>query len=135
MKRKENRYAVKTGASVLFQKSVAFGLLKHRTVHSGAIIDISLTGIRAEYTTATAWSSDFDRMSIVTADNKISIHNIPCKIISDRKVRSLQNGTFVRRCGIEFGKLSDYHKLKLSYFIQKYTIISDSKKSWHIEFV
>lgn len=134
MKRKEKRYTVKAGASVLFKKSIAFGLLKHRTVHSGAIIDISLTGIRAEYTTDTAWSSEFDKMSVVTSDNNISIHNIPCKIISDRKVRYLQNGTFVRRCGIEFGNLSDYHKLQLSYFIKKYTIVSDSNKSWHIEF-
>lgn len=134
VKRKEARYAVKTEASVLFKKSSVFGLFKHRIVHSGTIIDISHTGIRAEYKTTTAWSSDFDRMSIVTADNSISINNIPCKIISDRKVRYLQNGNYLRRCGIKFGNLSEYHKLKLSYFIQKYTIVSDNQKSWHIEF-
>ena len=134
MKRKEKRYAVKTGASVLFKKSFAFGLFKNRTVYSGTIIDISLTGIRAEYTTATIWSGDFNKMSIVTIDNHISITNIPCKIITDRKVRHLQNDTFLRRCGIRFGNLSDYHKLQLSYFIQKYTVVSDNQKSWHIEF-
>jgi c-di-GMP-binding flagellar brake protein YcgR len=134
MKRKEKRYAVKTGTSVLLKKTFAFGLFKNRTVYSGTIIDISLTGIRAEYTTATAWSGDFNKMSIVTADNNISINNIPCKIISDRKIRYLQNSTFLRRCGIEFGDLSDYHKLQLSYFIQKYTIIPDDQNSWHIEF-
>ena len=134
MKRKEKRYAVKTGASVLFKKSFAFGLFKNRTVYSGTIIDISLTGIRAEYTTATIWSGDFNKMSIVTIDNHISINNIPCKIITDRKVRHLQNDTFLRRCGIRFGNLSDYHKLQLSYFIQKYTVVSDNQKSWHIEF-
>ncbi len=134
VQRKMTRYAVKTGASVLLKKSFAFGLFRHRTAHSGTIIDISLTGIRAEYTTAEVWSVGFDKMSIVTTDNNISIHNIPCKIISDRKLRSLQNGTFVRRCGIEFGKLSNYHKLQLSYFIQKYTVVSDNQKSWHIEF-
>ena len=134
VQRKMARYAVKTGASVLFKKSFAFGLFKHRIVHSGTIIDISLTGIRAEYTTATVWSGDFDKMFIVTTDNNILIQDIPCKIISDRKVRSLQNGTFVRRCGIKFGNLSDYHKLQLSYFIQKYSVVPDNQKSWHIEF-
>ncbi len=134
VKRKEMRHAVKTDASVLLKKSFAFGLFKDRIIHSGTIIDISLTGVRAEYTTTTVWSSDFNKMSIVTADNNISIHNIPCKIISDRKVRYLQNNTYLRRCGIKFGKLSDYHKLQLSYFIQKYTIVSDNQKSWHIEF-
>ncbi len=134
VQRKEERYAVKTEASVLFRKSFAFGLFKHRTVYSGTIVDISLTGIRAEYSTATAWFGNFDKMSIVTADNTISINDIPCKIISDRKVKYLQDGTFVRRCGIKFGKLSDYHKLQLSYFIKKYTVVSDNQKSWHIEF-
>lgn len=134
MKRNEKRYAVKKGASVLFKKSFAFGLFNNRTVYSGSIIDISLTGIRAEYTTTTVWSGDFNKMSIVTTDNHISINNIPCKIISDRKVRPLQNDTFLRRCGIKFGNLSNYHKLQLSYFIKKYTIVSDDKKSWHIEF-
>jgi c-di-GMP-binding flagellar brake protein YcgR len=134
VQRKENRYAVKTGASVLFKKSSALGLFKNRVVYSGTIVDISHTGIRAEYTTATVWSGDFNKMSIVTTDNHISINDIPCKIISDRKVKSLQNGTFLRRCGIEFGKLSDYHKLQLSYFIKKYTVVSDNQKSWHIEF-
>ena len=134
VQRKEARYAVKTEASVLFNKSTAFGLFKHRTVYSGTIIDISLTGIRAEYKTTTVWSGDFNKMSIVTADNNFSINNIPCKIISDRKVRYLQDGTYLRRCGIKFGKLSEYHKLQLSYFIQTYTIVSDNQKSWHIEF-
>lgn len=128
------RYAVKTGAFVLFKKSFVFGLLKPRTLHSGAIINISLSGIRAQYTAVTIWSSDFDKMSIVTTDKKITIDNIPCKIISDSKVSRLPNGAFIRRCSIKYGDLSDYHKLQLSYFIQEYTIDPNSPKPWRIEF-
>jgi hypothetical protein len=134
VRRKKARYAVKAGTFVLFKKSLVFGLFKPRTVQSGTIINISLSGIRAQYTAATAWSKDFDKMSIATIDEKDSIDNIPCKIISDSNISRLPNGTFVRRCSIKYGNLSDYHKLQLSYFMQEYTIDPNSPKSWHIEF-
>jgi hypothetical protein len=73
-------------------------------------------------------------MSIATIDEKDSIDNIPCKIISDSNISRLPNGTFVRICSIKYGNLSDYHKLQLSYFMQEYTIDPNSPKSWHIEF-
>lgn len=132
--RKKVRYAVKTGAFVLFKKSSVIGLFKPRTVQSGTIVNISLNGIRAEYSAATAWSKDFDKMSIVTSDKKITIDNIPCKIISDSNVNRLSDGTFVRRCSIEYGVLSDYHTLQLSYFMKAYTIDPNNPKPWHIEF-
>jgi len=134
VRRKKARYAVKTGAFVLFKKSSVIGLFKPRTVQSGTIVNISLSGIRAEYSAATAWSKDFDKMSIVTIDTKIKIDNIPCKIISDSNVSRLPDGTFVRRCSIKYGTLSDYHALQLSYFMKEYTIDPNSPKPWHIEF-
>ena len=134
VRRKKARYAVKKGASVLFKKSSVIGLFKPRTVKSGSIINISLSGIRAQYTAATVWSKDFDKMSIVTIDKKFTIDNIPCRIISDSNISRLPNGTFVRRCSIKYGNLSDYHKLQLSYFMQEYTIDPNNPTPWHIEF-
>ena len=134
VRRKKERYVIKTGAFVLFKKSSVIGLFKPRTVQSGSIINISLNGVRVEYTAATVWSKDFDKMSIVTIDKKITIDNIPCKIISDSNVSRLANGTFVRRCSIQYRTLSDYHKLQLSYFMKVYTIDPNSPKPWHIEF-
>ena len=134
VRRKKARYAVKKGASVLFKKSSVIGLFKPRIVKSGTIINISLSGIRAQYTAATVWSKDFDKMSIVTTDKKFTIDNIPCKIISDSNISRLPNGTFVRRCSIKYGNLSDYHKLQLSYFMQEYTIDPNNPTPWHIEF-
>jgi len=134
VRRKKARYAVKKGAFVLFKKSSIIGLFKPRTILSGTIINISLSGIKAQYTATTVWSKDFDKMSIVTIDKKITIDNIPCNIISDSNISRLPNGTFIRRCSIEYGSLSDYHKLQLSYFMQKYTIDPNSPKPWHIEF-
>jgi len=134
VRRKKVRHAVKKGAFVLFKKSLLIGLFKPRTVQSGTIVNISLNGIRAEYSATSAWSKDFDKMSIVTKDKKIEIDNIPCKIISDSNVSRLSDGTFVRRCSIEYGALSDYHTLQLSYFMKEYTIDPNSPKPWHIEF-
>jgi hypothetical protein len=73
-------------------------------------------------------------MSIVTTDKKIKINNIPCKVISDSMVARLENGTFVRRCGIKLGNLSDSKREQLSTFVQAYVIDSKTSKAWHIEF-
>ena len=132
--RQRERWAVKQGASVVFKKSFLIAMFKPRPVQSAAIIDISNSGIRAQYTATTIWSKGFDKMSIVTIDRKITIDDIPCKIISDSVVSHLPNGNFVRRCGIKFGKLSDYHKLQLSHFIKEYSINPKDSKIWHTEF-
>jgi hypothetical protein len=133
-RRKKGRRAVKSGAFVVFKKSFLFGLFKSRVVHSAEIIDISINGIKAQYTATTTWSRNFDIMSIVTTDKKIKIDNIPCKVISDSMVAHLENGTFVRRCGIKLGDLSDKRKTQLSTFVQEYVTDSETSKPWHTEF-
>jgi len=133
-RREKGRRTVKPGAFVVFKKSYIWGLFKSRVVYSAEIINISISGIKAQYTATTTWTKNFDKMSIVTIDRKIIIDNIPCTLISDSMVAQLENGTFVRRCGIKYGNLSDYHKLQLSNFIQEYAINPKKTKVWHIEF-
>ena len=133
-RRKKGRRTVKSGAFVVFKKSFLFGLFKSRVVHSAEIIDISINGIKAQYTATTTWSRNFDKMSIITIDKKIKIDNIPCKVISDSVVAHLENDTFVRRCGLRYGNLTDSHKSQLSNFIQEYAIGPKKLKVWHIEF-
>jgi len=132
--RSEERYAVKSGAFVMFKKSYVFGLFKPCIVKSGTITNMGLLGIGVEYTATTAWSKKFDKMSIVTRDQKILINNIPCKIITDYKVGRLQNGAFVRRCGIEYGALSDFQQFQLSNFMKKFAIYTNNTKSLYKEF-
>ena len=133
-RRKKGRRVVKPGAFVVFKKSFIFGLFNSRVVHSAETINISINGIKAQYTATTTWSRNFDKMSIITTDKKIKIDNIPCKVISDSMVAHLENGAFVRRCGIKLGNLSDKRKKQLSTFVQEYVIDSETSKSWHIEF-
>jgi hypothetical protein len=133
-RRKKGRRAVKSGAFVVFKKSLFFGLFKSQVVHSAEIINVSTSGIKAQYTAGTIWSRKFDTMSIITNDKKIKIDNIPCKVISDSMVARLENGTFVRRCGIKLGTLSDVKKSQLSSFVQAYVIDTETSTAWHIEF-
>jgi len=109
-------------------------LFNYRVVHSAEIINISISGIKAQYTATTTWSRNFDRMAIVTTDKKFKIDNLQCKVISDSMVDYLDNGAFVRRCGIKFGNLSDKKKTQLSTFVQEYVTDSETSKPWHIEF-
>jgi hypothetical protein len=133
-RRKKGRRAVKPGAYVVFKKSLLGGLFNSHVVHSAEIVNLSITGIKAQYTTTTTCSRNFDKMSIVTTDKKIKIDNVPCKVISDSMVAHLENGAFVRRCGIKLGELSDKRKKQISIFVQEYAIDSETSKPWHIEF-
>ena len=133
-RRKKRRRSVKPGAFVVFKKSFLFGLVSSRVVHSAEIINISINGIKAQYTATTIWSRNFDKMSIVTTDKKNKIDNIPCEVISDSLVARLENGAFVRKCGIKLGNLPDFNKKQLSTFVQEYVTDSETSKSWHIEF-
>ena len=86
---KFNFQSKKPGAFVVFKKSLLGGLFNSRVVHSAEIVNISITGIKAQYTATTTWSRNFDKMSIVTTDKKIKIDNVPCKVISDSMVAHL----------------------------------------------
>ncbi len=132
--RQKVRCAVKSGVMVEFKKSFLFSLFNPCKIRSTTIIDISLTGIKAEYNVTTAWCKVFDKVSIVTTDANYSIENIPCRIVSDLEVGHLNDDTFVRRCGIEFMYLSESKELQLLSFIQEYAIDPNVQKAWHIEY-
>jgi len=132
--RQKVRCAVKTGTMVELKKSFLFRLFNPYKILSATIIDISLTGIKAEYKVTTSWSRDFDKVSIVTPDANFSIENISCRIVSDLAVGQLNGDSFVRRCGIEFMYLSESKKLQLLSFIQAYAIDPNVPKAWYIEY-
>jgi len=135
-KRKTDRCNLKPGACVLFKKSLFFGLIKPRTVKSAAILDMSLSGIRAQYNTTSKWSLHFDRVSIGTVDKKIEIDRVDCRVMSDCIVEHHTNGPYTRMCGIKFVNLSDAVKSKLSQIIETYGSDSlEKSKSWHKELV
>ncbi len=84
-------------------------------------MDISLGGLRAQYIASGIYPYKDDVLSIVTKDGKVKIENIPFKIITDYIYTRLPDDSYLRRCGIKFGKLSDSHKQQLNHLIQVYS--------------
>jgi hypothetical protein len=120
--RKQERVKVKKGVSVVFRKPRFFKWFKPRTEKLATITDISLGGLRAQYVAGEMWTHEFDKLSIVTDDDKIKIDNIPFKVISDFPVSYLPNSKNLRKFGVKFVELHSEYIPKLNYIIQNYTI-------------
>lgn len=118
--RKLVRYKLNKSASVYLKQQRSFKLLRPHTVKF-AIVDISLGGCRAQYVATEMYPYKHDLLSIVTKDGKIKIEDIPFKIITDHKCTCLPDDTYLRRCGLKFGNLSDHHKQQLNYLIRDYS--------------
>ena len=58
-------------------------------------------------------------LSIETHDGAIKVENIPFKVITDFNYKSLPDNTYLRICGIRFGKLSKNHILQINELIAK----------------
>jgi hypothetical protein len=132
--RSNERLGIKPGASVVVKKSFLFGFGTSRIIHSAAIIDISLNGMRVEYKAPTIWSFAFDKLSIKTHNHAFLIEDIPCHIISDTMRYRLPKRGCVRRCGIQFGRLSYLQRKQMSIFIREYAVEPNPPSSWHVAF-
>ena len=66
----------------------------------------------------------YGRLSIVTADEGLTLNDIQYRIVSDIPVNEAASTMDVpyRRCGIEFEVLSPLQKEQLKYFIQNHTL-------------
>ena len=133
-RRINERLGIKPGASVVVKKSFLFGFGTSRIIHSAAIIDISLNGMRVEYKAPTIWSFNFDKLSIKTYNQAFLIEDIPSSIISDTMLYRLPKRGCVRRCGIQFGRLSYLQRTQMTIFIREYAVDPNPPSSWHVEF-
>jgi hypothetical protein len=73
------------------------------------------------------WSTDFNKLTISKAADKIKIDKIPFKAISDFSTSRLPNSKFLRRCGVQFGELRPVQKNQIHYFIQNLTHTTDRR--------
>ena len=132
--RRESRRTVRPGASVVFKKSPRFRFGKSRVLHTAELMDISTEGLRARYIAEDKWSSPFDHISITAADNKVTIHDIYCKIMSDFQVNYTNTGKRARVCGVKFSRLTGSQKRKLERFIREHTVREEESSQWHVQF-
>jgi hypothetical protein len=113
-RRQLQRFRVQDGAFVILSPSDA-GV--------GRLIDISMDGLSFDYVTTQEPSSEPTALEILVSDSAFRLYNVPCKIISDFETFQIPEArSHKRRCGLQFGELTQSQISQLEYFIQHYTI-------------
>ena len=109
-RRKHNRLQVKDGASVV---------LRAHFLELGQIIDVSKGGLAFRYIPSHQPSSGPSDLVILSDDRTFYLDEIPFKIASDFEIG---NDPFsflkIRRCGLQFDKLTRNHVSQLKHFIR-----------------
>ena len=119
--RKRVRSKLKQSVHVFLNRAGRFKITRPQTIKFGVILDISLGGLRAQYISADMFPYHHETLTILTDDGIVKIENIPFKVITDFKFTRLPDNTWLRRCGIKFGVLSEKHKQYLNQLIQNYS--------------
>lgn len=106
----------------------AFAALGSKYNRVGKIIDISLGGLAFEYISGENSCSNSLEVDIFLVDNVYHLYNIPCKMLYDMQIHvphvnnKLIKILTIKRCGVQFGELSDYDLTQLKLFLEGYTI-------------
>ena len=82
---------------------------------TGEIIDISMGGLAFSYLEREDWDGVTFDCGILFGENDLCIEDLPLKIISDCAINS--GISVIRRCGVQFGKLTTKQMAQLEYFI------------------
>jgi len=103
-RREHRRFKAREGSFAALKPSQAVG----------EITNISKGGLAVHYAL-------YDR--IVTTDH-FHLKKIPCKTVSDFEIEeSLPDSSIsMRRCGLQFGGLTEEQKSQLDYFLHNYTV-------------
>ena len=120
-KRKKHRSKLKTGVFVLFKKPRLLKLLQPKKVYFVEIIDLSITGLQAQYSAPVMLKYEHSMLSITLNDETVKIDDLPFKVVADNKVTNLPNNTQLRKCNLKFEDISDYHRKQLNHIIQAYS--------------
>ena len=112
------RYTANPGLFVVLRRPLRYKLWRSRKV-AVPIIDISLRGVSIQSRAHKKWPFHRDTLSILTADKKSKVDNIPYELVSDRKVFPVSGNGNTRRLGFKFADLSRHQKWQLLFLIEK----------------
>ncbi len=89
----------------------------------GQIVDVSMGGLAYRYV-GSEESSDGSHLDIFVTDNDFYLGAVPFKTVCDLQVvdRAPASPMTMRRCGVQFGKLTRKQSVQLEYFIQQHTL-------------
>jgi hypothetical protein len=106
----------------------AFAALGCNYTKVGKIKDISLGGLAFEYITGEHTDQNSSKVDIFLVGNAFNLYNVPCKMVYDIQIHVPHtNNNFVKilttkRCGIQFGMLTEDDIFHLKLFLEAYTI-------------
>ena len=119
--RKQNRFNIREGIIVAFQKPLLFNLGKPSIVKTASIIDINRRGLAFQYISHKMWPADFNKLSILQINDEIEIDNVPYKVVSDFKSCNFTKSKPIRKCGVKFGELTLNQSILLNHLLLGYT--------------
>jgi len=111
--RKHKRFQVPPGVFV------GFGAYANKV---GQIVDMSMGGLAYRYV-GSEESSDGSHLDVFVTDNDFYMGAVPFKTVYDFQVvaRMPASPMTMRRCGVQFRKLTGKQNAQLEYFIQQHT--------------
>ncbi len=111
--RKHKRFRVQDGA---------FVILRPTDTGVGRLIDISMGGLTFDYVTRKAPSIEATELDIFLTDSDFRLYEFPCQSVWDLITYEIPTtAVHKRRCGVQFGELTQSQVFQLEHFIQNYT--------------
>jgi len=112
-RRKYRRFQSRNGALVI---------LKPSDIGAGRLIDIGMGGLTFECVTTQVPSTESTTVDIIASDIGFRLYELPCQCIWSLMIHSIPTSPLhKRRCGVQFGELTENQSSRLEYFIEKYT--------------
>jgi hypothetical protein len=110
--------------------SDAFVILKPSDTVAGRIIDISMDGLTFEYFAGKGQAIQPTELEIIAVSRTFRLTNIPCQAIRDLVTYDSPLTTIKgKRCGVQFGELTEAEKSRLGYFIENHTTAAPASQS------
>ena len=119
--RKQNRFKLREGIIVAFQKPRLFNLGRPRIVKTASIIDINRRGLAFQYMSHKMWPAEFNKLSILQITDEIEIDNVPYEVVSDFKAYNFTKSKPIRKCGVKFGELTLNQTILLNHLLLSYS--------------
>ncbi len=115
----------RTKLTRFFAQDTAFAVLRPDFTKIGKIKGISRDGLAFEYIAYEGQQKDASEMDIfLSEEGGLHLFQIPCKIIHDFKVDDFPTstqGAEIRRCGVQFGELTQEQAAQLDFFLKNHT--------------
>jgi hypothetical protein len=106
-------------------QDTAFAILRPHFTKLGKIKDISGGGLASQYISYEGQKGDSLGIDIFLSGDSFYLAKIPCKIRYDIKIaeryQTSTDRTEMRRCGLQFGELTEEQAAQLEFFLENHT--------------